>query len=70
MVIDTPKNANYKLKRGMKIYLMPDGKLQARKRAPWHDSGTCIGVIYSVKDLKDGLFLHFWSKDSYKEAVQ
>jgi hypothetical protein len=62
--ITVPEGAKYKPERGMKVYLMPNGRLQARKRAPWRGEGDLVGVIYSVKDLKKDLFLRFWSHSS------
>jgi len=65
--IGVPEGAKYNPERGMRIYLMPDGRLQARKKAPWHGRGTCIGAIYSTKDLQKDLFLRLWSE---KELVE
>ena len=63
--IGVPTGAKYDPERGMKIYLMPDGRLQVRKKAPWHGRGTCVGVIYSVNDLRNGLFMHLWSEGEH-----
>lgn len=68
--IGVPDGAKYSPKRGMKIYIMPDGRLQARKKAPWHGKGECVGIIYSTKDLNNDLFFHPWSNRKNVEEVK
>ena len=57
MSLSIPKGSKYQIERGMKVYLMPNGDCQVRKKAPWHGKGRQIGYIYSLKDLENDLFL-------------